>query len=117
MKPVQVHALILLAALSGIAHADSTSARAESPTSSAERREARTATQPAYRGDNYPGEFVFSTNKTRAQVRAEVREAQRLGLLYPIGDGVYRTATPSQERQIADAGLRARQQQMVAERE
>jgi Domain of unknown function (DUF4148) len=44
--------------------------------------------------------------KTRAQVVAEMREAQRLGLLN-FGEGDVPTASPEQEKLIADAGRRA----------
>ena len=48
---------------------------------------------------------VAGDTKTRAQVRAEAREALRLGLL--SGGEVTKFATPSQNAQIVAAGLRA----------
>lgn len=53
--------------------------------------------------------------KTRAQVRAEFLEAQRLGLLM-TGDGNLPQGTPEQERQITLAGLRAVETLTVAKR-
>jgi hypothetical protein len=48
-----------------------------------------------------------SSSKTRAQVEAELHEAQRLGLRAPFGERDAPIATAEQERQIAQAGLRA----------
>ncbi len=56
--------------------------------------------QPAQRTDFGP------TAKTRAQIHAELAEAQRLGLVVH-GEINDRVATPDEERQIADAGERA----------
>jgi hypothetical protein len=55
----------------------------------------------------------FVAMKTRAQVVAELRTAQRLGL---VGHGEVSapSATPEQLRMIADAGLRARGDTAVA---
>ncbi|MBA3254264.1 MAG: DUF4148 domain-containing protein [Pseudomonadota bacterium] len=44
--------------------------------------------------------------KSRAQVKAELREAARLGLL-SFGEGDVPVATPAQEQLIADAGRHA----------
>ena len=44
--------------------------------------------------------------KSRAQVKAETREASSLGLL-SVGEGDPKQATLAQERQIEQAGLRA----------
>lgn len=54
--------------------------------------------------------------KSRAQVIAELREAQRLGLLN-VGEGDAPVATPEQERLIADAGRRAAEPTRLAEHE
>jgi Domain of unknown function (DUF4148) len=43
---------------------------------------------------------------TRAQVMAEAREAMRLGLI-PVHEGYSRVATPAENEQIRQAGLRA----------
>ena len=43
---------------------------------------------------------------TRAQVIAEAREAMRLGLI-PVHEGSSRVATPAENEQIRQAGLRA----------
>ena len=43
---------------------------------------------------------------TRAQVVAEAREAMRLGLI-PVHEGSSRVATPAENEQIRQAGLRA----------
>jgi hypothetical protein len=43
---------------------------------------------------------------TRAQVQAEAREAMRLGLI-PVHEGYTRLATPAENEQIRQAGLRA----------
>ena len=43
---------------------------------------------------------------TRAQVVAEAREAMRLGLI-PVHEGQDRVATPTENEQIRQAGLRA----------
>jgi hypothetical protein len=51
--------------------------------------------------------------KPRAEVVAELREAQRLGLV-GYGEVEARIATPEQERQIAEAGRRAVEQAHVA---
>lgn len=45
---------------------------------------------------------------TRAEVLAELREAQRLGLVNAGGEGDIPVATLEQQRLIAEAGLRAR---------
>jgi len=51
--------------------------------------------------------------RPRAEVVAELREAQRLGLV-GYGEVEARIATPEQERQIAEAGRRAVEQAHVA---
>jgi hypothetical protein len=53
------------------------------------------------------------SEKTRAQVKAELAEARRLGLI-SYGEVNDKIATPEQEKLIADAGLRAAQQQVAA---
>lgn len=57
---------------------------------------------------------AFKSMKTRGQVVAELREAQRLGL---VGHGELSAPAASAEqlRQIADAGLRARGDAAVAQ--
>jgi hypothetical protein len=63
---------------------------------------------------DYPAEQAQSMSpKSRAQVRAELAEAQRLGLL-SWGELDTPIATPEQEQQIADAGVRARADQVAA---
>ena len=47
--------------------------------------------------------FPFNSTVTREQVKAELREAQRLGLM-TVGEGSTPTATAEQERLIAKAG-------------
>jgi hypothetical protein len=67
------------------------------------------------RGDRDCGERGYvaaetpSTPRSRAEVVAELREAQRLGLL-SVGEGNAPTATPEQERMIAEAGKQAADQ-------
>ena len=59
-------------------------------------------------GGPYP-DPAFPTSevtKSRAEVLAELREAQRLGLVTTGEDGI-RFPSPSQAKQIADAGRRA----------
>jgi hypothetical protein len=56
---------------------------------------------------------VVST-KTRDQVKAELAEAQRLGLMIPRGEADAPIATDEDERQIAEAGLRANERQSIA---
>ena len=46
------------------------------------------------------------SSQTRAQVVAETREAMRLGLI-PVHEGYSRVATPAENEQIRQAGLRA----------
>jgi hypothetical protein len=53
------------------------------------------------------------SERSRAEVVAELREAQRLGLV-SYGEVEKRIATPEQERQIAEAGRRAVEQRQVA---
>lgn len=53
------------------------------------------------------------SNKTRAQVIAELREAQRLGLVNAGGEGDAPMTSAAQERQIIEAGVRAREQSRV----
>lgn len=55
---------------------------------------------------NYPEETPMVSTKSRAQVKAELAEARRLGLVV-YGELDVPIATPEQERQIADAGRRA----------
>lgn len=57
-----------------------------------------------------------SGSTTRAQVVAELREAQRLGLVSVGGEGDIPTATPQQRQMIALAGLRAQNASPVAMR-
>jgi hypothetical protein len=58
---------------------------------------------------------AFIATKTRAQVVAELRAAQRLGLV-GHGEANAPAATTEQLRQIADAGLRARSDTAVAQK-
>jgi len=59
----------------------------------------------------YPPETSASDAPvSRAQVVAELREAQRLGLI-PEGEGDVPSATPEQAQMIADAGRRAAEQE------
>ena len=51
--------------------------------------------------------------KSGAQVKAELREAARLGLL-SFGEGDVPIATPAQEQLIADAGRHAAEKVLVA---
>lgn len=59
-------------------------------------------------GGPYPEPAIPSSEvfKSRAEVVAELREAQRLGLL-TTGEEDVRIASPRQEKMIADAGRRA----------
>ena len=67
------------------------------------------------RGDRDYGERGYvaaespSTPRSRAEVKAELREAQRLGLV-SIGEGDVPIATAEQERLIAKAGQDAAEQ-------
>lgn len=63
--------------------------------------------------DSDLGALQLASNKTRAQVIAELREAQRLGLVNVGGEGDAPTANAAQERQIVEAGVRAREQSRV----
>lgn len=56
------------------------------------------------------------SSKTRAQVKAELMETIRLGLL-PLGDGDVPAPTAEQQRQIVEAGERAAAKQQVAKGE
>ena len=64
------------------------------------------------RGDRFIGEGGYvpapvpSTPRSRAEVKAELREATRLGLV-AVGDGNVPVATAEQERLIAKAGRNA----------
>jgi Domain of unknown function (DUF4148) len=53
---------------------------------------------------------------TRIQVRAELREAQRLGLVNVGGEGDIKVATAEQQRLITLAGVRAIEQAAIAMR-
>jgi hypothetical protein len=55
---------------------------------------------------NYPEETPMVAPKTRAQVKAELAEARRLGLVV-YGEVGVTISTPDQEKLIADAGRRA----------
>lgn len=73
----------------------------------AELREAQGLGLTNAEGDVFSDQSKHSgPTKTRAQVVAETREAQRLGLL-SIGEGDVPTASPEQEKLIADAGRKA----------
>jgi Domain of unknown function (DUF4148) len=50
---------------------------------------------------------VPASTLTRTQVVAELREAQRLGLVGVSNEGDFRIATPAQQESIRAAGLRA----------
>jgi hypothetical protein len=60
------------------------------------------------------GNFSIAKSKSREQVVAELREAQRLGVLHIGGEGDVPQATPQQEALIAMAGARAAAGAMVA---
>src|SRR5882672_7549305 len=62
---------------------------------------------------NYPDEVPMVATKTRAQVKAELAEARRLGLIV-YGEADVPIATPEQEKQIAEAGHRAAQLQVAS---
>ena len=66
-------------------------------------------------GGAYPVPAVPESafTKSRAQVKAELREAARLGLL-SFGEGDVPVATPAQEQLIADAGRHAAEKVLVA---
>jgi hypothetical protein len=66
-------------------------------------------------GGAYPEPFLEESApaKSRAEVIAEVVEAQRLGLL-TVGEEDIKVATPEQERMIAEAGRRAAEQVRLA---
>jgi hypothetical protein len=66
-------------------------------------------------GGAYPEPYLWQgeSTKSRAEVVAELEEAQRLGLLTYGEDGV-KFSTPAQEQQIADAGRSAAEQGRVA---
>jgi hypothetical protein len=53
-----------------------------------------------------------SSTRSRKEVMAELREAQRLGLIGGGDNGVF--ATPEQEAQIAKAGAAAHEQQLAS---
>ena len=53
------------------------------------------------------------TTKTRAQVKAELAEARRLGLIV-YGEADIPVATPEQEKMIAEAGQRAAHQEVAS---
>jgi hypothetical protein len=55
---------------------------------------------------NYPEEAPIVSTKSRAQVKAELAEARRLGLVV-YGEADVPIATPEQEKLIAEAGRRA----------
>ncbi len=57
-------------------------------------------------GEASPAPVPAST-MTRKQVVAELREAQRLGLLFASNEGEIRQATPAEQESIRSAGLRA----------
>ena len=59
-------------------------------------------------GGPYPEPAIPTSEgaKSRAEVVAELREAQRLGLV-TTGEETVRTPSPSQAKLIADAGRRA----------
>lgn len=71
------------------------------------------AESPVNYPDNHADEVSAVPAKTRAQVKAELAEARRLGLIAygELGDAV---STPQQERLIAEAGRRAAEQKMAA---
>lgn len=60
--------------------------------------------------------FVAASTKTRAQVRAEMQEARRLGLMSVRGDTELQAPTAQQVEQIRQAGLRAVQAELLANR-
>jgi hypothetical protein len=62
---------------------------------------------------NYPDEVPMVSTKTRAQVKAELAEARRLGLVV-YGEADVPIATPEQEKLIAEAGRRAVDPQVAA---
>lgn len=69
-------------------------------------------------GGPYPLPAVPTSEvaKSRAEVVAELRAAQRLGLM-TNGEQDIRVASPSEERQIAEAGRRAQEEErLTAER-
>lgn len=69
-------------------------------------------------GGPYPLPAVPTSEaaKSRAEVVAELREAQRLGLM-TNGEQDIRVASPGEERQIAEAGRRAHEEErLMAER-
>ena len=65
-------------------------------------------------GGPYPQPAIPTSDsaKSRAEVVAELREAQRLGLL-TTGEEDVRTPTPSQASQIAEAGRRAAERERL----
>lgn len=69
-------------------------------------------------GGPYPEPAVptSESTKSRAEVMAEAREANRLGLL-TIGEEDVRVASAEQEAQIFAAGRRASEQMKVATKE
>lgn len=62
---------------------------------------------------NYPDEAPMVSTKSRAEVKAELAEARRLGLVV-YGERDVPIATPEQERLIAEAGRRAANEQMAS---
>jgi hypothetical protein len=64
------------------------------------------AESPVNYPDNNPGQAPVVSTKTRAQVKAELAEARRLGLIV-YGEVNDKVATPEQENLIAEAGRRA----------
>ena len=80
---------------------------------------AHVATNVAIAGGGvYPTPAIphADTSKTRAQVKAELMETIRLGLL-PLGDGDVHAPTADQQRRIAEAGERVAARQQVANRD
>jgi len=62
---------------------------------------------------DYPEQLPMVAPKTRAQVKAELAEARRLGLVV-YGEVGVAISTPEQEKLIADAGRRAVEPQVAS---
>jgi hypothetical protein len=112
MKTVRILSVAVLTALAGAAQADNGNYPGDFPAPSADRAKVKAdlrealANGPLWTNDTYPKEQPVAAVKSRAQVVAETKEAQRLGVLQQVGME-YRRASAEQERLIAEAGQRA----------
>lgn len=68
-------------------------------------------------GGPYPVGNEINAPKSRAQVVAEMREAQRLGVMPSVGEGGHTFTSAEQEELIADAGKRAAEETQLASKD